>query len=504
MRHAWRVFVFSSFLLEALNAAITYPQVAVGGGYRSILILSNQSGQEWHGKLKAYTGNAEPWNVDWKVADAISTSQPVLAVTIPGDATKKIEVQGDNEIAVGYLVLESDAGYFDSSLAASFFYNLVGNGDKLQDSTGIPPGEKGTAFTVAVERSEAVNTGIAWAPSGSVTPFNVQARLVGVDGQVFQQKELLFEGHRARFFTEMFDSVPENFLGKLTLESPQSFNLTALRVEIGDAIQLTSTPPQRVTTAAARPLELDQSSFWFRKHHSLPNTWEVSGKIRNHSSEDVIFPQLAFAAQNANGALVGGDYSFLRGPARQVDTVITNASILAGEEGYFYVRFSTRGAPESFDFVIFALDFRETSQPAGNVVASEYQIKDASGNLRLEAQLQNTGTKTVKLEWITAFLFDEQDRVLTMALGKADKEQLAPGEKASFAENTLTRTTSVKRVFFSPSWEDVGGQAAALTASQDAAVSPEEALLKLRRRYEEKSGKMTSRVVGKITVRASE
>ena len=135
---------------------------------------------------------------------------------------------------------------------------------------------------------------------------------------------------------------------------------------------------------------------------------------------------------------------------------------------------------------------------------SQYELKDVNGNLRLEAQLQNTGTKTVKLGWISAFLFDDQDRILMRVLGKADKEQLAPGEKASFAQDAHMRTTSVKRVLFTPDWDDVDSQTAALAGGKDTSSSPEEALVKLRQRYAQESGRTERRVLQKITLRAPE
>ncbi len=451
------------------RAEIVYPQLAVGGRYHASVLVSNQTGLEWRGTLRALTGNAEPWSLNWTVFDENSSQSgpgteiqaSELALTVPARATRKVEIRRGGDLAVGCLVLQAGSGSADDALAVSFFYSLLSENGMLEDSTGIPTGQKATSFSVAVEASDSVDTGIAWASSASMAPFDLHVSLSGLDGQLVAEKDVPFEGHKAQFFTELFGSVPAGFLGSLTVVSPKPIYLTAIRLEMGGRIQLTSVPPQ----AAPRknPLKLVPGSLYAYSH---PNGWVhiVSGRVMNTASEDAQFPQIAVVAYDDGDQMMDGSMTFvLGGTSRSFSGLSTNSIVRAGDTGYFSVMFVNPIAPVSFDVLLWASHFENTTALEGNATVTGYQFEQ-SVTAELTVQIQNTGTRTVRVGYIDGYLLDEQGRIIGDALGKPEAELLAPGESGTVKLVSSTATEDVADVIFSVNFEDVEDQAPALTS----------------------------------------
>ena len=114
--------------------------------------------------------------------------------------------------------------------AVSFFYNF-GSSGQLSDSTGTPPSVEATAFTFSVERTPVVNTAFAFALFGDADAFNMTLILFDEEGNLVQETTLTYEGHLARFFTEVFDEIPVGFLGSMVLEAEIPLCLVVLRLE---------------------------------------------------------------------------------------------------------------------------------------------------------------------------------------------------------------------------------------------------------------------------------
>ena len=108
-----------------------------------------------------------------------------------------------------------------------------------------------TDFTAArfpVERSEFVNTGLVVRQQvnqlGSIGQGNIRFTLYDQVGK--QLRTLTPSLGGAKFFDEIFDSIPQDFIGSVEVESEGPFYLTVLRQELipGDTLrfQLTSVP----------------------------------------------------------------------------------------------------------------------------------------------------------------------------------------------------------------------------------------------------------------------
>ncbi|MDA2924508.1 hypothetical protein MYX65_07605 [Acidobacteria bacterium AH-259-L09] len=234
---------FPSELTVTPQRGTTYPQLALGGGFEGILIVSNKSNSSWEGTILLRQGNDQNWSSPWAVNGSAQTASTSFDITLGPDATKKFVLTGDAQAQTGYLLVAGRNGFTTSSITPSFFYNFFSNG-RLVDSTGVPASSESTRFVFPVEKTETVNTGFAWAPSSVTSPFQITLTLFDTDGSQVQKKTLTYEGHLARFFTEIFDSVLDGFIGKVLVESGNDIHLTVLRLEFtAGGFQLTSVPP---------------------------------------------------------------------------------------------------------------------------------------------------------------------------------------------------------------------------------------------------------------------
>ena len=240
MKRAALVLVLTMLACPFLQAQ--YAQLALGGGYECVIILTNKLATEFAGGVDLRKGDGLLWDTSFRVNGQLS-SQTSVAVTLPAFGSIKLLLQGEPTVAVGYLLVYGSGANSGSDVAASFFYNYY-SGGKLIDSIGVPASNQSYQHMFSVEKSTTVNTGFAWAPPWTpIGSFEITVTLYDVAGNQVQQKQVPFTGHLARYFTEVFDGVPANFVGHVGVVSPQVIRMAVLRFEtVGDLFQLTSTP----------------------------------------------------------------------------------------------------------------------------------------------------------------------------------------------------------------------------------------------------------------------
>jgi endoglucanase len=237
------VYALAGFLSGEGEPAV-FPQLALGGGYRCIILLGNRSGQEWQGSLRTFRGNQVAWTVSFDEAGGASLEDSDFVIAVPPRATRKVLVTGGSEPLPGYMTLSGENGSSPADLAVSLFYNFL-TGEKLADSTGIPVFESRSSFTLPVEYSRQIDTGFAWALPDQAAPFTIRLNLWDAGGDLVGSEETEYLGHNAQFFTEVFGPFESDFLGRLEISSDRPIYLTTLRLEYTNGgFQLTSTPAQ--------------------------------------------------------------------------------------------------------------------------------------------------------------------------------------------------------------------------------------------------------------------
>ena len=223
---------------------LRYPQLALGGGFEVVLLVTNQGEEDWRG-LGVLDDGAWPVGRPWSLNGKDRTGQSGFFFQLAPDQTHKFTLASTGPAFSGFLAIQGNNQTAD--LATSFFYNFFAGGE-LEDSTGVGVSAAMAAVSFPVERSARVNTGIV---VRFLSQERVSFRLYDEAG-TFLQTSLDVEG--AVFFDELFTGVPENFVGSIQADSPQPFHIGVLRQELipGPELrfQLTSVPTTPISRQA--------------------------------------------------------------------------------------------------------------------------------------------------------------------------------------------------------------------------------------------------------------
>jgi hypothetical protein len=232
---------------------MTWPQLALGGGYQCVILISNKTAFEWTGAFNLYQGYESAWVGNWSVNGQDFTGENGFTITLPSHGTMKIVIKGTDTVRAGYLTMYG-SGYSSSyDVSIAYFYQYLTNG-KLTTSTGSTDANSYKTFYFPVEASPSTNTGIAWAPDYS-TPetFDMIATLYIPDesrvGQIYASKTIPISGHGGMFVDQMFPELSgTEFHGFLKIEAAYYFCLEVLRMDsAATGFLLTSTPPDWYT-----------------------------------------------------------------------------------------------------------------------------------------------------------------------------------------------------------------------------------------------------------------
>lgn len=228
------------------STSTTYAQLALGGGFECILLVTNKTNSRWEGTVRLRQGNDGEWNTPWAVNGADASGDTEFHLPIEAKATRKFVLSGDDQARAGYLQLLPGDGFSSQDVTSVLFYNLS-DGQRLLESTGTVANPPATGFLFPVEKTTTVNTGLAYAPFLVTTSFKIRLILYDGAGAVVAEEERPNLGHFAGFFSEIFDPIPNGFVGALQVASEQGLFLTVLRLELTeDGFQLTNIAPDRI------------------------------------------------------------------------------------------------------------------------------------------------------------------------------------------------------------------------------------------------------------------
>jgi hypothetical protein len=228
-----------------VGSPLVYPQLALGGGYEDVLIITNKSSTDWDGMAWLRQGADSDWEGAWTL-DGSPGANSRFEIHLAPHASRKFVLRGDSAARPGYLYLTASGGLNTRAVTSSFFYNFL-SGTQLMDSTGVPAASPSTSSVFPVEKTARVNTGLAWAAADSNAGGDIRLTLYDDGGQLIAEKTETLQGHSARFFAGsdgFFPTVPDGFVGNLAVHSDEVIYITVLRLE-GTPVgfQLTSVPP---------------------------------------------------------------------------------------------------------------------------------------------------------------------------------------------------------------------------------------------------------------------
>lgn len=208
---------------------IVYPQLAVGGGYEVVIIVSNKSASSW-------SGTGKPLKNDGSM-DYLATQ-----ITLGPKETKKYVLTGGSTTKACGFEIYGDNGSPNSAVSVNFFYNYYQD-EALQDSTGVPKSQLAKKYTFPVERTSTVDTGLSIRRRADQPTSQVVLTLIDASGNQLQQVHVGSDS--SGFFTQLFTEVPSSFMGSVVAESPDEFYMVVIRMEnTRTGFQLTSVPPE--------------------------------------------------------------------------------------------------------------------------------------------------------------------------------------------------------------------------------------------------------------------
>lgn len=193
--------------------AFYFPHYGDGSGLSMVFSNSNLAEATATGSMSVFDPAGLPQELPFAVG-----AESVVDLSLEPNATAVLRTDGNSAPPKsGYVRVDLDQG--DVTGTAIFQFS-----DGREAS--VLPASTGRNFSIFVERSPTLDTGIAIFRT-SVDP--VQLTLYDLDGEQVASREYAFEGLQQAVFLSQLFAVPENFQGLLVLQSESEFAPFGLR-----------------------------------------------------------------------------------------------------------------------------------------------------------------------------------------------------------------------------------------------------------------------------------
>ena len=229
---------------------VVFPHLAVGGGYRTQVVLVNRSAEAVTGRIQLLGSDGSPLQVDW---DGVAASEGHYQIM--SDGVYRVELTGAAAVQEGYAVVTPETG---STPAGSVIFQLW-SGTTLVTEAGIGATPETTTARISID-NVGRHTRVAIANRGS-TPAEV--RFILQDRFATQQQQVTLTipagGHLARMAQELFPAVESGFSGLVEIQSSVPVATVTLQLTINalGEVVLTTLPVADLT----RPLTATKVVF---------------------------------------------------------------------------------------------------------------------------------------------------------------------------------------------------------------------------------------------------
>ena len=232
--------------MAAASAQNYYPkkdaafgQVVVGGGYETVLNITNRGTHAYVGALGLFrTVNEQsvPWN---PTVNGVAVKDGEYGVEIQPQATLTLRLTG-SQLESGAAMLLSENFLLDNLIEANLTYLIIEDG-QVSDSVGIAPSKEFFRASIPFEKSSEIALALANGDLSGERTAKVELSLFSRDGNSSGPKKTLTLGsliHSAKFLHEHFPRPPLDG-GKVEIASDSPIFGTALTFSGG---QLSSLP----------------------------------------------------------------------------------------------------------------------------------------------------------------------------------------------------------------------------------------------------------------------
>jgi hypothetical protein len=272
--------------------ALAFAQIAAGGGYETILNVTNRGTTTCNGTLSLFRAAGQAWN---PVVNGNAVSDGKFNITLEKGATATFQITLPGGTESGFAIIKASDEKLTNFLEGTLTY-FVKSGSALTDSIGVPPSNEVYLATVPFDDFSTLALALA---NANTTKAAVKLTVLSEINEQAGTLELPLESkqHTAQYLWQLFPSVHLQ-KGRLDIQSDLPVLGTALTDKSGQLSSLPVLPAVKAYTFSASVLGstiTGELSFWI-------DGPSVQGYLRTLAANGVPAPQVD--TLNLGGALV--------------------------------------------------------------------------------------------------------------------------------------------------------------------------------------------------------
>ncbi len=187
-----------------------------------------------------------------------------------------------------------------------------------------------------------------------------------------------------------------------------------------------------------------------------PGGVTIKGALQNTLFQDATSIEVAIAAFDNSGRMVGGGTTIISGGTlrKQGASTFTNKVLLPDDMGYFESFFAVTGTVQTLDFFVVATE-QGTSAPETQITVTSSAVANNANLAEVSGTVTNEGEdKTANFISIEMILLDDEGRVLEILSAVPDQTTLVPAASSNFTQLADSQFHLVDSVVFSVIWSE--------------------------------------------------
>ena len=237
--------LFSLAFIIAVSAAASaqsftyyFPQVAVGGGWRTTVFLSNATAGPASGSITFTANNGSPFFTNWldENGNNLTNGNNVINFQLASGESRKFVSMDDHPLVAGYAMVSANA-----SVLGTAMFSLLDGAGNITAEAGVPMAIPLGKQAVFVDTTSGFRTGVAIANPNS-GDLEVHFELLTDTGQLLSSTIRTLGGfqHISLFTDELFPGQGA-MVGRLQYWCTNPMVSVALR--FSPTVQFTTMPP---------------------------------------------------------------------------------------------------------------------------------------------------------------------------------------------------------------------------------------------------------------------
>jgi hypothetical protein len=233
--------IAASSVCTAQQPTYYFPQVAVGGGWKTTIFVSNVSaaGTTASGSITLTKSDGSPFAANWtdESGNLVGGGGNTIAFQLGSGESRKFSSVGDIPLTTGYATVTANA----SVLGGAMFTQFGADGRMIAEA-GVPMAIALGRQAVFVDTTGGFKTGVAIANPNNAA-LDITFELVSNTGQIIRSlKQPLGPSQHVAFFVhELFPDAP-GMVGRLQFYCTNPMTAVALRFDPGFALFTTMAP----------------------------------------------------------------------------------------------------------------------------------------------------------------------------------------------------------------------------------------------------------------------